>query len=535
MSSDTSQQSTVNTESPINIHPRWQEFINELNQLISIKEQHIIWQKQEIAEGRATEAMIKDDKSAEFKLRNYRSWPKKVAKALQDNPDLAAREPTTEDINNRVFNGMGLSKGIMDRVQQYVNDGQIIDITELVKQMAGNNDNSTTTPSSGGNKTHTAPDISVSKDNTSINTGTTIHTGTGATIIDTRRIEAVPKILAAEGARPGDNDPMGQRIYDLRLITGFGPKQAEKMASLGMTLETLLNDWEKVKAAGMDTLMIERMPIPAGYTETDFKKLTYQRQHALKYGAFQDTLSRYSKWLPKLNHHQLIGIKYFRDIAQKIPRAEIQRMERLLKVVAKRLDGGKNKIIVQCCGSYRRGRPRSGDIDCLMTHRDLATAADVAAYNTEHRNILHLMVDALAGEKCKGFLADHLTEGGDTKYMGVCRLPPRLDRNGRVVEEYTTYRRIDIRFVPYNSYGTALLYFTGSRDFNTQMRSIALKKGLTLSEYGLFRLIKDPKTNRWAREKSGTYKKGEHLPTPEEEDVFRILEMDYKTPRERDI
>lgn len=177
----------------------------------------------------------------------------------------------------------------------------------------------------------------------------------------------------------------------------------------------------------------------------------------------------------------------------------------------------------------------SWDIDCLMTHKDLATANDVASYNAEHQNILHLMVNALVGDKCKRFLTDHLTEGGDTKYMGVCRLPPRHDYNGKVAEEYTVYRRIDIRFVPYNSYGTALLYFTGSRDFNTSMRSVALKRGLTLSEYGLFKLIKDPKTNRWAREKSGGYKKGDHLPTPQEEDVFRILEMEYKTPEERDI
>lgn len=495
---------------PINTHQKWIEFINELGQLIQVKERHIGWQKEKIAHGHATPHMIKDDKTSEFKLRNYKEWPGKITHALLNNPQIAASEPTTEDINNRALAPLKLSKGLMDRLSQYLSNGKITDLHNLVTQMTGNTSTDSNIVSAPG------PNINM------------VH-------VDTTNIEAVPKNLAAEGARPSDDDPMGQRIYDLRLITGFGPKQATKMASLGMTLDALLEDWEKIKASGNDTLMIERMPIPAGYNNKTFCQLTPQKQHAVKYGAFQDVLSRYSKWLPKLNHHQLIGVKYFRDIAQKIPRAEIQRMERLLKAVAKRLDGGTDKIIVQCCGSYRRGRPRSGDIDCLMTHKDLVTAEDVQKYNATNRNLLHLMVDALAGEKCKGFLSDHLTEGGDTKYMGVCRLPPRMDRNGQVVESYDTYRRIDIRFVPYNSFGTALLYFTGSRDFNTQMRSVALKRGLTLSEYGLFRLLKDEKTKRWAREKSGTYKKGEQLPTPTEEDVFKILEMEYKTPKERDI
>lgn len=512
---------------PVGIHQKWIEFINELGQLVTVKERHVNWQKQMINAGKGTLNMEKEVKTAEFKIRNYKSWPIKVAKAMCDNPELARKEPTANDINNRVFASIGLSKGIMERLHQYVGNGHIIDMQDMVNDITGQSSANT----ANNNNTNTTSGV-VSNNAASNNAASGVVSNT---TIDTTKIEAVPKNLAAEGDRPDGSDPMGQRIYDLRLITGFGPKQAAKMAAQGMTLDVLLKDWEKVKASGNDILMIERMPIPAGYSEATFNQLTAQRQHSLKYGAFQTVLATYSNWLPKLNHHQLIGVKYFKDIAQKIPRTEIQRMERLLKAVAKRLDGGKNKITVQCCGSYRRGRPRSGDIDCLMTHRDLATAEDVTKYNAEHRNILHLMVDALASEKCKGFLNDHLTEGGDTKYMGVCRLPPRCDRHGQVIESYDVYRRIDIRFVPYNSFGTALLYFTGSRDFNTQMRNVALKKGLTLSEYGLFKLVADPKTKRWARLKTGGYKKGDQLPTPTEEDVFRVLDMDYKTPTERDI
>lgn len=46
--------------------------------------------------------------------------------------------------------------------------------------------------------------------------------------------------------------------------------------------------------------------------------------------------------------------------------------------------------------------------------------------------------------------------------------------------------QIDLRVVPPESLGPALCYFTGSKEHNTQMRSLALSKGLKLNEYGLY-------------------------------------------------
>ncbi len=46
---------------------------------------------------------------------------------------------------------------------------------------------------------------------------------------------------------------------------------------------------------------------------------------------------------------------------------------------------------------------------------------------------------------------------------------------------------IDLRIVPKKSYGSALQYFTGSKDHNIQTRKIAMDKGLKLNEYGVFK------------------------------------------------
>jgi DNA polymerase (family 10) len=45
----------------------------------------------------------------------------------------------------------------------------------------------------------------------------------------------------------------------------------------------------------------------------------------------------------------------------------------------------------------------------------------------------------------------------------------------------------DLRIVPDESFGSALQYFTGSKDHNIGLRTIAIQKGLKLNEYGLFK------------------------------------------------
>jgi DNA polymerase (family 10) len=47
--------------------------------------------------------------------------------------------------------------------------------------------------------------------------------------------------------------------------------------------------------------------------------------------------------------------------------------------------------------------------------------------------------------------------------------------------------QVDIRAVEDASYGAALLYFTGSKAHNIKLRQLAIKKGLKLNEYGIFR------------------------------------------------
>ncbi len=214
--------------------------------------------------------------------------------------------------------------------------------------------------------------------------------------------------------------------------------------------------------------------------------------------------------LEELTHHQLVGLKYLDDINLRIPRKEIEKLENKIQKQLKDIDPKLEMII---CGSYRRQLPTSGDIDMLVLHPDLKTPEDIAQHPT---NFLPVLVDKLSQNK---LLVAHLTKDGLTKYMGLCKLTTR-----------SKARRIDIRFIAYQSKAAAMLYFTGSGSFNEIMRSEALKKNYTINEYGIYHctVTRDKKNKKVKK-----VDKGAIVPTLEEKDIFDVIGKEYVEPQDR--
>jgi DNA polymerase/3'-5' exonuclease PolX len=205
----------------------------------------------------------------------------------------------------------------------------------------------------------------------------------------------------------------------------------------------------------------------------------------------------------KVNEKLLLGLKYYGKFEGNIPRKEITNVYTILKSIISKFNKKEkknSKYIFEICGSYRRQKPTSGDIDVLVSK-----FGDLDDEENYLENIISSLKESIKKNNDKPLLIDDLTELGHTKYMGFIKYkdnPPR---------------RIDIRFIPYNSWFSALLYFTGSAQLNKQMRQNAKKKNLKLSEYGIF------KAN------------GEKLVINSEKDIFKILDMEYLEPQEREI
>ncbi len=107
-----------------------------------------------------------------------------------------------------------------------------------------------------------------------------------------------------------------------------------------------------------------------------------------------------------------------------------------------------NQIAV--AGSFRRRRETVGDLDILVTSD--------------------------AGDQ----VIDHFVH-----YGGVAEIRSQGDERSTVVLHAGL--QVDVRVVPPESFGAALLYFTGSKPHNLALRNIALDRDLKINEYGIFR------------------------------------------------
>jgi NAD-dependent DNA ligase len=197
-----------------------------------------------------------------------------------------------------------------------------------------------------------------------------------------------------------------------------------------------------------------------------------------------------------LNDKQIIGLKYYEDIQKRIPRSEIDKYAVYFNnafdyavdsVGVGSVDGAKFEIV----GSYRRGAQSSGDIDVIIT--------------SKNKGVFDKFIDRLLEEK----VIVEVLSRGPTKSLVITQLPGM------------EFRRVDFLYSTEKEYPFAVLYFTGSKYFNTAMRHVALQKGYTMNEHGMYK-FEDKK-------KGGLV---DH-DFKDEKDIFDFLGLQYKTPVER--
>jgi DNA polymerase (family 10) len=141
---------------------------------------------------------------------------------------------------------------------------------------------------------------------------------------------------------------------------------------------------------------------------------------------------------------------------------------------------------LEVAGSYRRRRETVGDIDLL------AIAKNPAAV------MKHFLGHAWI---------EKVDMAGDT----------------RATVQLGSGLQVDLRAVPPESYGAALVYFTGSKEHNVKLRRRAVERGLRISEYGVFKVDADD-----------AEAEGEWIAGTEEADVYAAVGLAWIPPEMRE-
>jgi DNA polymerase/3'-5' exonuclease PolX len=191
-----------------------------------------------------------------------------------------------------------------------------------------------------------------------------------------------------------------------------------------------------------------------------------------------------------LNEKQKLGLKYYDDAILRIPRHEMALHETfILNALDPRFTG----VVV---GSYCCGAESSGDIDVLLMLPDSMSKKDQG----------ELFKETIQMFKDTDYIVDSLAEGGK-KFLGYVRL-----------NDESKVRRLDLLLTPKEEFAYAILYFTGSQNFNVAFRSYAQDQGYTINEH----IMKPVKEGALKVPQIG-----------DEKDIFDFLGLQYVEPEKR--
>lgn len=230
-------------------------------------------------------------------------------------------------------------------------------------------------------------------------------------------------------------------------------------------------------------------------------KVTAREWYDQGYRTLQHLIAKY----PTMTAAQQLGFYHYNDLLQRVPRAEIDMVNKFLHAMLDPLG-----VKFEIAGSYRRGAATSGDIDVLVENP--SNDADPQQINDPNSTpaFMARVIDPLIKA---GFIIGTIAYGKKSKYAGLIRAGNDETGKPRPV------RQFDMRFIKPDSWWHGLLHFTGSDHFNKELRLRAISMGLSLSEYALI----DRDGRRYPYDR----------PPTSERDIFDALKVAYLEPHHR--
>ena len=236
---------------------------------------------------------------------------------------------------------------------------------------------------------------------------------------------------------------------DLTDIAGIGDDLAEKITDIVTTGELPLR---KELASKLPAGLLDLLRIPGlgpKRVKLLYKRLKVKSAADLAAALDKGRVQKLKGFGPKIEEKMRAGIGQAQvgERRMLLNEAETQATE-----LVAYLEAGGGIRQMEVAGSYRRRRETIGDLDIVVT--------------AEGKNSATVMDRFVA----YGDVAEVISKG-------ETRATVKL-RGGL---------QVDLRAVEPDAYGAALLYFTGSKAHNIDLRKIAQEKSYKLNEYGLFK------------------------------------------------
>ena len=271
---------------------------------------------------------------------------------------------------------------------------------------------------------------------------------------DKFRVNAHSRVARVLGDLTDDIASIAQDRTALLAIDGVGAKAADKIQEYLDTgeISERVELLEQVPSGLLDVLKI-----PGLGPKT--VRLLWQEKNVTDLDQLQTVIDDGSILeLPRMGAKTVENIKKAMDFARQAGgRTPIGIATPIAEDIVAVLKKAHPKAHIEIAGSLRRGAETIGDLDLLVASKEPEAVAET--FRT-----MPIVDQVLAAGATKSSVRIKAQDSAGAFHL----------------------LQADLRIVPLESFGAALMYFTGSKHHNVKLRERALKQGLTLNEYGLF-------------------------------------------------
>ncbi|KAJ5889050.1 hypothetical protein N7495_009091 [Penicillium taxi] len=194
---------------------------------------------------------------------------------------------------------------------------------------------------------------------------------------------------------------------------------------------------------------------------------------------------------PSLSRVQQIGVKFYDEFQEGIPRAQSEAIAAVVQRHVNRVRPEATNIDCIIVGGYRRGKQSGGDVDILLTHRDDAVTRnlifDLVASLEKDLYITHTLSVHLASSQHEKHTLPFRGKDTESHFDTLDKAlvvwqDPQFEYSGSTENEDCSsrrnrniHRRVDIIISPWQTIGCAVLGWTGDTTFQRDLRRYAKK------------------------------------------------------------